>query len=200
MKKHPLAALSFAALMGFSFFAFAQKSPDDYYKYIHNDGEYSVMLPEAPRVKTIWAEAGNIPYLDSPPTEGAIGEIATFRRVDIAREDVFEVRITFLKADKKFLENLTEEKMKESLIADYQNTPLENMRAGYSENATKTLKWATIGGFSIDKKTNRPYYNAEHYLSGKQSILVVQVRYNVENREFGEYYRKLSENITYQAM
>jgi hypothetical protein len=166
-----------------------------FYKYAHNDAEYSVMLPEAPRVATIWADEGNVPYLENPPQEGAIGEIATFRRVDVKTEDSFDVKITFLKASRDFLAALTEEKMKAALENDFKDTNLDNKNLYFSAGAN-SLKWATISGFSVDKN-NRPFYNAEHYLTGKQSILVVKIQYNVENKTFADYYKNLTDNITY---
>jgi hypothetical protein len=168
-----------------------------FYKYAHNDAEYSVMLPEAPRVATIWADEGNVPYLENPPTEGAIGEIATFRREDVKTEDSFDVKITFLKASPEFLAGLTEEKMKATLEGDFKDIKLDNKNL-YFSTAANGLKWATISGFTTDKNS-RPFYHAEHYLTGRQSILVVKVQYNVENQTFADYYKKLSDNITYIA-
>jgi hypothetical protein len=166
-----------------------------FYKYAQNDAEYSIMLPEAPRVATIWADEGNVPYLEKPPQEGALGEIATFRRVDVITEDTFDVKITFLKADQDFLAGLTEEKMKAALEGDYKDTKLDNKNLYYSASAN-ALKWATISGFTIDKNSH-PFYHAEHYLTGRQSIMVIKVQYSVENKEFGEYYKTLTDNIAY---
>ena len=36
-----------------------------------------------------------------------------------------------------------------------------------------------------------------HYLTGQQSILVVQVIYSLENKVFQEYYKTLLNSITY---
>ena len=93
------------------------KAPASYYNYAHDDAEYSVMLPEAPRVKTIWAESPETtPFLKDPPDDSsALGEIATFRRADIDTEELFDVKITFLKAKRSFLEGLTREKIKAML-------------------------------------------------------------------------------------
>ncbi len=172
------------------------QSEETFYKYAHNDGEYSVMLPEAPRVMTIWADDGNpIPYLENPPKEGALGEIATFRRVDQKTEDSFEVKITFLKAPADFLSGLTEGKIKAMLEGDYKDAKLEVNNWYYSAGANG-LKWATLSGFNVDEN-NRAYYSAGHFLTGKQSILVVQVKYGVENPVFADYYKKMTDNITY---
>ena len=166
-----------------------------FYKYAHNDAEYSVALPEAPQVKTIWADEEKVPYLEHPPLEGNLGEVATFRRIDAKTEETFDVKITFLKADDKFLAGLTEEKMKAALEDDYKGATLDNKDWHYSAGGG-SLKWATLSGFSVDK-SNRPYFNAEHYLTGKQSIMVIKVQYNVENQSFGEYYKALTDNIAY---
>jgi len=168
------------------------------YKYAHNDAEYSVMLPEAPAVETIWADAGNVPYLENPPKDGAIGEIATFRRVAMETEESFAVKITFVKADDDFLTQLTEEKMKETLENDFKWSFLKEQKFSFSTDPKSTLKWATVSGFSLDQK-KRPFYSTGHYLAGKQSIMLIKVQYNVENETFDDYYRKLSDNITYLA-
>lgn len=171
----------------------------NYYKYAHNNAEYSVMLPEVPRARTIWAEDGNVPYLDQAPARGAIGEVATFRRVDVETEDSFDVRITYLQADSAFLASLTKEKMLAALEKGLQGPPLENKKQGYSAGSNKALKWASISGFSVDK-SNRPFYNALHYLTGLESILVIQVRYSIENKVFAEYYHRLASSIIYQPL
>jgi hypothetical protein len=175
----------------------AQAAEIPYYKYAHDDAEYSVMLPEAPMVETIWADMADVPYLDDPPKTGALGEMATFRRVDIDTEDTFDVKITFLKATPVFVDGLTEESMKAALKSDLKDIRLQN--AGFDFSTTKgNLKWATLSGFSVDEN-NHPFFNAEHYLTGEQSILVIKVQYSVENRAFGEHYKKLADNISYYA-
>ncbi len=169
-----------------------------FFRYANNDAEYSVMLPEAPRVATIWADSGQpIPYLDNPPKEGSLGELATFRRVDQDTEDSFDVKITFLKAPAAYLSGLTEDKVKSMLQADYAGQKLENQDWYYSAGKNG-LVWATVSGFSIDQGSH-PFYNAEHFLTGKSSILVVRVKYSVENPVFADDYKKMTDNITYLA-
>lgn len=168
------------------------------YRYAHNDGEYSVDLPEAPTVTTLWGDNGNIPYLENPPKEGALGELATFRRVDAHSGEFFDVKITFLKADSSFLAKLTEDKMKKALEDDFKTVNLTDAQSGYSANADNSLKWATLTGFSIDTK-GRPAYNAGHYLTGKQSVMVLKIQYSIENETFTSYYKTLADNITYLA-
>jgi len=170
-----------------------------YYNYAHDDAEYSVMLPEAPRVKTIWEESPDTTaYLENPPSENsALGELAIFRRLDMDTEEVFEVKITFLKAKQSFLEGLTKEKIQAMLAKQYTGTPLDNAQFAFSPGAG-TLKWATFSGFTLDTH-HHPAFAAIHYLTGQQSILVVQVLYSLENKGFQEYYKKLVDSITYIA-
>jgi hypothetical protein len=168
------------------------------YKYAHNDAEYSVMLPEAPTVETVWADSENIPYLDNPPKDAALGEIATFRRADADTNESFNAKITFLKADSDFLSKLTEDGMKAALENDFKDVNLTDKKFDFSTNAGTNLKWATLSGFSIDRY-GHPSYNAGHYLTGKQSILVLKVQYSVDNKTFADNFKKLTDNITYLA-
>jgi hypothetical protein len=168
------------------------------YKYAHNDAEYSVMLPEAPTVETVSVDNGKVPYLENPPKDIALGEIAAFRRADADTNESFDVKITFLKADNDFLSKLTEDKMKTALESDFKDVNLNDKKFDFSVNADTTLKWATLSGFSIDRY-GHPSYNIGHYLSGKQSILVLKVQYSVENKTFADAYKKLADNITYLA-
>lgn len=177
--------------------------PSSLYKYAHNDAEYSVVLPEAPTVRTIWGDEGPVPYLDHPPKDGALGEVATFRRVDPKTEDVFDVQITYLKADYDFLDNLTDEKIKGLLANDFKDSNLDGQKIEVKKGQeiktrgeTIILKWLTLTGFSRDE-SERPIIVTEHFLTGQQSILVVRVRYNIENKTFEDFYNQLAANITY---
>jgi len=176
----------------------ADSPTEKFYKYAHNDSEYTILLPEAPSVKTIWADAGSVPYLESPPEDGALGEIAAFHRKDEENEDYFDAKITFLKADAAFLTELTQEKMQAALEADAQSLHLENKKSDFSAGGNKALRWATLTGFSVDK-SNRPFYNAFHYLTGQQSITVIKVQYSVENETFADYNKRLTDSISYLA-
>ena len=171
-------------------------SLSSYYKYANTEAEYSVMLPEAPSVETIWADEGNVPYLDHPPRDGAIGEVANFKRMDMETEDSYTVKITFLQADKDFLAGLDEEKMKSVLKNEYQGPPLTSPKFAFSAG-TPPLKWATLTGFSVGKN-NQALFHAAHYLTGQQSIMVIDITYNVENKTFQDYYQALIDNITYR--
>jgi hypothetical protein len=167
------------------------------YTYAHNDAEYSVTLPEAPTVETIWADATHIPYLEKPPTVGALGEVATFKRVDIQTGEQFEVTITFLRASHDFLDGLTEEKIKAAIEKDIKSEHLTGQKFAFS-TGKGALKWATMTGFMPDKGKH-PTYREEHYLTGLQSILVIKIKYNVENETFQGYYKTLTDSITYHA-
>jgi hypothetical protein len=172
---------------------------DSYYKYANNEAEYSVALPEAPTVETIWADTGDVPYLENCPESGSVGETATFKRVDMETEDYFEAKIIFLKADKAFLKSLTEKKMRETLQKDYKTVLLNDAKFTFSASAGDgALKWAALSGFTIDK-SNQPIFHAAHYLTGQQSIMVIKVEYNIDNKTYQGFYKNLVDNITYHA-
>ncbi len=168
-----------------------------YYNYANNEAEYSLILPEAPMVRTIWGESSDTkPYIENLPTDNAsVGEVATFKRVDIDTEEEFDVKITFLKARRGFLLDLTKDKVKAILDKLYTQTPLTNEKFSYSPG-TNTLRWATLSGFMLDSH-NHPAFSAAHYLTGLQSILVIQTTYSIENKLFDEYYNILVNSITY---
>jgi hypothetical protein len=170
-----------------------------YYNYAHNESEYSVKLPEAPTVRTIWLEGPDTePYMKYPPNDdAALGEVATFRRVDIDTEETFDVKITFIRARPSFLKGLNEKRLKNMLSKQYSDITMTNENFTMSQG-TGTLKWATFSGFALDAH-NHPAFCAIHYLSGQQSILVVQVMYSIENKAFQEYYDHLVNSITYVA-
>lgn len=173
--------------------------PLSYYNYAHNEAEYSVMLPEAPTSKTIWADNADIwPYLENPPGDlASLGEVATFKRVDIDSEDTYDVKITFLKAKPEFLDGITEEKAHAILKQKMKETPVQNETFHFSADKGP-LKWASLSGFTLDKN-HHPAFHAIHYLTGQESILVVEVVYSVENKTFQEYYKTMVDNIRYTA-
>ena len=178
----------------------AQKpaKPLTYYNYAHDEAEYSVSLPEAPTVSTIWQESptDTKPFLKLVPSDHAsLGEIASFKLVDIDTEEVFDVKITFLRATTSFLEGLTDEKIHHMLTKKFSEVSLSNETFNISDGAS-TLKWATLSGFVLDNH-HHPAFYALHYLTGLQSILVVQAKYSIENKSFQEYYNHLVTSITY---
>jgi len=177
----------------------SKKDEPQFYVYANNEAEYSVALPEAPTVETIWAGEGEIPYIENPPQNGSVGEVAHFKRVNMETEDFFEVTITYLKANRNFLLSLNEEKIKETLQNELKKDLLNDAKFTYSANPEAgSLKWAALTGFTI-AKNNQPLFHAMHYLTGQQSILVVKVVYNIDDPNFQGYYKNLIENITYHA-
>ena len=186
----------FGAALCLSFLVFAPLRAAQAYVYIHNDAEYSIDLPEPPKAATIWADQEDpIPYLENPPKYGFVGEHAWLKRADNDTGDVFSVDITFLKADRDFLLSLDKDKMLGAMNDFYKDVSLDNKEEHFSAG-TDTLKWATVTGFSVDK-ANSLHYNAAHYLTGLDSIMVIRVDYNVENQTFQKYYDTLAKSIKY---
>lgn len=184
------------AALCLSLLVFAPLRAAQAYVYIHNDAEYSIDLPEPPKASTIWADQEEpIPYLENPPKYGFVGEHAWLKRADNDTGDVFAVDITFLKADRDFLLSLNKEKMLQAMNDFYKDVSLDNKEEHFSAG-TDTLKWATVTGFSVDK-ANSLHYNAAHYLTGLDSIMIVKVDYNVENQNFQKYYDTLAKSIKY---
>lgn len=170
-----------------------------YYSYAHDDAEYSVNLPGAPTVVTIWSESAETkPYLKAVPADhAALGELATYKIVNLDTEELFDVKITFLRASRPFLESLNKDKIKHMLEKKYSEVPLSNETFNISEG-TGLLKWATLSGFTLDSH-HHPAFYALHYLTGLQSILVVEVKYSIENKTFQTYYDNMVKSITYVA-
>ncbi len=197
-------ALLFVAV-AFSAFAFASPAtafqPRSTYTYIHNEAEYSVELPDAPMGETIWADGkAKIPYIDNPPKYGSVGEYAELLRVDPDTGDKFDVKITFVKAERDFLLSMTREKMMQTLNDIFKETHLDQQTREEHFNAgADTLKWATVTGFSADESNNL-HFNAAHYLVGINSIMVLQVTYNVENKVFQGFYDTLAKSIKYAGL
>jgi hypothetical protein len=188
---HKLRTVLFLSLL-----VFAPLRAAEAYVYIHNDAEYSIDLPEPPKASTIWADQEEpIPYLDNPPKYGFVGEHAWMKRADPDTGDSFAVDIMFLKADRDFLLSLDKDKMLTAMKEIYKDVTLDNQEEHYSAG-TDTLKWATITGFSVDK-ANSLHYNAAHYLSGLDTIMIIKVDYNVENQVFQKYYDTLAKSIKY---
>lgn len=169
------------------------------YTYIHNEAEYSVDLPDAPNGYTIWADQKDpIPFLEDPPKYGTLGETAIVKRVDLDTGDTFETEIIFLKAERDFLLSMTKEKMLDALDNIYADVRLDNKQVSYSPGSD-TLKWATMTGFTVDQSNNL-LFNAAHYLTGLQTILVIKTKYNVENKIFQGYYNQLQQSIKYKGL
>lgn len=165
------------------------------YSYAHSAGEYSVTLPEAPTATTIWADEQKVPYLENPPAYGAVGEVASFKRVDPESGDLFEVVITFLHADRDSLLSMTQEKVEQILNDEYKDFSMEGKKISYSAGAD-TLKWGTLTGFTVDEH-NSLFYNAAHILTGLESFYVIKIRYTAENKMFQTYYKDVTDSIKF---
>lgn len=167
------------------------------YKYANAEGEYIISLPDAPLGETIWAQDGNVPLIDNPPKYGAVGEYALVKRIDPQTNDLFEVRITFIKANRDFLLNLKEEHIKAELQRTFSEVRLSNAKFNMS-TGTGTLKWGTYSGFSTGQN-NDVVFNIAHYLVGEQSVQLVRIVYSVQNPKFAEYYKELARSITFMG-
>lgn len=166
------------------------------YTYLHNEGEYSIELPDAPVGRTIWADQKDpIPFLEDPGKFGSLGEIATMRRTDPDTGDYFDVEVTFLKADRPYLLGLNEEKLMSFLKEAMKDTRLEAMKTTYSPGSG-TLKWATMTGFSVDDK-NTLLYNSTHFLTGFDTITLIKIKYTAENRAYAAMFKDLQGSIKF---
>lgn len=167
------------------------------YQYANNYAEYSVTLPEAPSVKSLWGDSDNIPYLSSHPQSGFIGEIATYIKTDPQSDDSFGVEIIFLKADKDFLNSLDKNKLMgfiEKDLSIYSN--IQNKSVKFEESDKYGNKRGSISGVIINTE-NKPIFRAEYFLTGSSSITVIKVRYNLENKKMNDYYKTLVKSIKY---
>lgn len=171
------------------------KTASAQYTYVHNDAEYSINLPDAPTAVTIWGGDENIPYLTTPPKNGFVGEKARYRRVDPDTLEFIDVTVTFLKADRDFLLTLTQQKMEDTLNAEYKDMFLDGKGLNYS-GGTDTLKWATLTAYSVDINNN-VLYNAAHYLAGLETITVIKIQYSLKNKEYNKNYLNISKSIQY---
>ena len=195
MKK--LSVLAFSAVLLFA--STTAHAIAYFYTYANNDAEYTVDLLEPPKCVTIWGDDKDnpVPYLDVPPRYGSVGEKCTVRRVDPNTGDIFEVNTTFLKADREFLISMTREKMEQALQDDYKDIQLDQKKIKFSAG-TDTLKWGTLTGFSVDENNNF-FYNATHYLTGAETIMIVQTKFNIENKSFHEIYKAMAASIKYSG-
>ncbi len=166
------------------------------YHYANNVAEYSIGLPEAPNVVTIWSNEKDIPYLENITSRGTIGERAHFKRTDTKTGENFKTTIILLRAEKAFIDSLTEEKTIKLLEKDYEGISLASKKLSYSVGGNPNLRRTTFEGFAVDKENN-PLYYVTHFLTGKQSITVIKVEYSLENETFTKYYQMIVNNINY---
>jgi hypothetical protein len=167
------------------------------YKYAAADAEYVIALPDAPLGETIWAQDGRVPILDSPPKYGAVGEYALYRKVDPHTGDLFEVRVTFVKADRDFLLNLKRETVEATLNRLFLDQRLQNRKFSMSRG-TSTLKWGILSGYSTSIN-NDMLHNVAHYLAGEQTVQIVRIVYSTQNKKFAQDYQDLVKSITYMG-
>lgn len=166
------------------------------YTYIHNDGEYTITLPDAPSGETIWYDyQGKIPFIDERPRYGSLGEIATLRRTDANTGDSFNIDITFVRSGRDYLLSQTEETVRTLLEKEYENQTLERKNISFSAG-TGTLKWGTLTGFSVDRNNNLMFH-ACHILTGKETTTMVKIAFNAENEKFGDTYQKIKNSIKF---
>lgn len=166
------------------------------YDYLHNEGEYSITLPDAPSGETIWHDQrGHIPFIDQRPKFGALGEQATYRRTDATTGDSFNVDITFIKSGRDYLLNQTEDSIRKLLEQEYSNQTLEQKKISLS-SGTGTLKWGVLTGFSVDRNNNLLFHSC-HILTGYETVTMIKIAFNADNEKFGEQYQTLKESIKF---
>lgn len=188
--------LLIAAIVAFTLASLpAQAQDKPFVRYAAPDGEYSILLPEAPTVETLRSDGQKLRYLDSTPSLGTLGEIALYQRVDSDTGEMLSVRMTTVKTDKAFLEGLTNEKMTAVLEKEFENISLDKKKVNFSKGS-QTLNWGTLTGYNVDKN-NQLFFNAAHYLAGLNSITVIKISFSLENRKFKADYEKISPSIAY---
>lgn len=186
---------SVLAAVGIGLLLSAQTAHADY-TYIHNDGEYSVTLPDAPSGETIWYDqVGEIPFIEQRPKFGSLGEIARMRRTDAVTGDSFNIDITFIRSGRDYLLGLKEQDLNSLLEKEYANQTIENKKISYSPG-TGTLKWATFTGFSVDRNNNLMFHSC-HILTGFETVTMIKIVFNAENEKFGESYQKIKNSIKF---
>ncbi len=163
------------------------------YHYASNLGEYSVGLPEAPSVRTIWGNDKNIPYIGTTKSKLAMGEKAYFERSDHVTEEFFSILITTLKTKPA---QFTEEKTRALLKRDYRGIILSGKNITHAVGANPKLRRTSLTGFAADKENN-PLYYATHFLTGENTITILKIRYSLDNKLFSKYYKTALENISY---
>lgn len=185
-----IAALAFTLLA-----TQASAQQQEFVRYAAPDGEYSILLHEAPTVETLRSDGQKIKYLDSMPAMGTLGESAVYQRVDADTGEIFSVRITTVKADKAFLESLTNEKITAVLESEFEGITLDKKTVNFSKGS-QTLNWGILTGYHVDQN-NQLLFNAAHYLVGLNSITVIKITFSLENHAFKADYEKISPSIAY---
>ena len=166
--------------------------------YANNYAEFSVGLPEAPSVRTLWADGEEkIPYLKNIPESGSIGEIAFYQETDYSTDDKFTVEVTFLKVSDDFISKTNKATIFSMIKKDLAYLPkLENVNTKYDDTLNKPAKHAIVSGI-ITKKDKTTEFNSEHFLVGTESILVIRVRFNNKNPKHYNLYKEITDTIKY---
>ena len=194
--KYFIASFLVALLMALP--AQAQQKEMTFVRYSPAEGEYSLLLPEAPSAETLWGKQGKtLPFVGDPPFFGAVGEKASFVQTDRNTGDTFDATITFVKANKEFLASLNQQKMIAALDAQLKGVTLDRREEKFTAGSD-TLKWATLTGFNINNDNSLVFY-ALHYLVGLESISVVKMSFAIENKTYQAYYDKISKSIVYSG-
>ncbi len=170
-----------------------------YYDYANDESEYSIKMPQAPTVKTIWATSPETKlYLDDnlPKKTSFIGEVGLYALTDMDTEASFTAKTIFLKAPDSFLATLDSAKIQAILLKSYAHKVFISPKYHYSVNKSGILKWATLSGFTVDEN-HQPLFTATHYLTGLHSIFVVRITFSVTNPLYNRYYNDMVGSITY---
>ena len=164
------------------------------YRYAWSDCEYSVELPEAPKVRSIWDTDTVSSRFEKPILLGQIGEAATYKRVNIATGDSISADVMCMKTTSEFLNSLTMEKMHSSLGTSFKGKTMQGLKKNYSKGA-ETLSWATIAGYGFDKD-KKTVFRVGHYLTGLTTIALITIEVSAENKEFMQQYDLIDKSIT----
>ena len=170
---------------------------DEFVRYAAAEGEYSLLMPEAPSVSSIWANSPLPGALQiKPPVDIAtIGESALYKRVDSDTGDAMTIKVDALQATADSLQNLSQDQLTQALENQVSSLSLENQKVSFS-GGSKTLKWATLTGYEIGQD-QRVQFHAVHYLSGLESVTLVHITFSLENRRFKSDYETLGSSIKY---
>lgn len=174
-----------------------QAQQESFVRYAAAQAEYSLLMPEAPSVTTIWANS-TLPgtYAVTPPADlSAIGENALYRRVDSDTGDEMTIKVMTLQATEASLTALTQENVTSLLEKHVSGLSLEKQQTSFS-GGSKTLKWGTLTGYEMGKD-QRLIFHSVHYLSGLQSVTLAHISFSLENRRFKNDYETIGRSIKY---
>ncbi len=180
--------------------AAAKPAEIQYYNYANDESEYSIKMPQAPTVSTIWATSPETKlYLDGnlPKSSSFLGEVGLYTLTDMDTEESYRVKTIFLKAPGSFLASLNSATIEAILRKSYAHKVFISPTYHYSASKNAgALKWGTLSGFTVDEN-HQPLFTATHYLTGAHSIFVVRVSFSVTNPLYNRYYNDMVGSITY---